>query len=201
DLGAIRVGNESYAKANKSFGATTLRRRHAKVSGGKVRLRFKAKSGQLREATISDRRLATLVRKMQDLPGQHLFQYLNGDGTPHPVGSTDVNAYLREAMGEDFTAKNFRTWHASVLALRLLAEADGVLTLKELTGEVSAHLGNTPAMARNRHVHAAAMAGGELHLEWRPRPRRTRVRKWPARYERAVTRRLETGPRAKTLRA
>jgi len=201
DLGAIRVGNESYAKANKSFGATTLRRRHAKVSGGKVRLRFKAKSGQLREATISDRRLATLVRKMQDLPGQHLFQYLNGDGTPHPVGSTDVNAYLREAMGEDFTAKNFRTWHASVLALRLLAEADGVLTLKELTGEVSAHLGNTPAMARKSYIHPAVIALVDRQQKWRARFRLPRARKWLDGYERALIRLLETGPRAKTLLA
>src|SRR5690606_2829058 len=144
DLGAIRVGNESYAKSNKSFGATTLRRRHATVTGGKVKLRFKAKSGQLREATISDTRLAGLVRKMQDLPGQHLFQYINGDGNAHPVGSSEVNDYLAEAMGEPFTAKNFRTWHASVLALRLLAEAERPLTLKELTTEVGAHLGNTP---------------------------------------------------------
>jgi DNA topoisomerase-1 len=201
DLGAIRVGNESYAKANKSFGATTLRRRHAKVSGGKVRLRFKAKSGQLREATISDRRLATLVRKMQDLPGQHLFQYLNGDGTPHPVGSTDVNAYLREAMGEDFTAKNFRTWHASVLALRLLAEADGVLTLKELTGEVSAHLGNTPAMARKSYIHPAVIALVDRQQKWCARFRLPRARKWLDGYERALIRLLEKGPRAKTLLA
>ena len=117
DLGAIRVGNESYARANRSFGATTLRRRHARVSGGKLRMRFMAKSGQLREATISDRSLARFVRQVQDLPGQHLFQYLDEGGTAHPVGSADVNQYLCEAMGEHFTAKNFRTWHASVLAL------------------------------------------------------------------------------------
>ena len=201
DLGAIRVGNESYAKSNKSFGATTLRRRHAKVSGGKLKLRFKAKSGQLREATIGDARLATLVRKMQDLPGQHLFQYINGDGNAHPVGSHDVNEYLSEAMGEHFTAKNFRTWHASVLALRLLAEAERPLTLKELTAEVGAHLGNTPAMARKSYIHPAVIALVDRQQKWRARLKLPRDGKWLDRHERALIRLLEKSPRAKTLLA
>ncbi len=201
DLGAIRVGNESYAKSNKSFGATTLRRRHATVTGGKVKLRFKAKSGQLREATISDTRLAGLVRKMQDLPGQHLFQYINGDGNAHPVGSSEVNDYLAEAMGEPFTAKNFRTWHASVLALRLLAEAERPLTLKELTTEVGAHLGNTPAMARKSYIHPAVIALVERQQKWRARLKVPRDGKWLDRYEKALIRLLEKGPKAKTLLA
>ncbi len=201
DLGGIRVGNESYAKSNKSFGATTLRQRHATVSGGKVKLRFKAKSGQLREATISDARLAGLVRKMQDLPGQHLFQYINGDGEPHPVGSDDVNDYLCETMGEHFTAKNFRTWHASVLALKLLAEADRPLTLKELTAEVGSHLGNTPAMARKSYIHPAVIALVDRQQKWRARLKLPRESKWLDRYERALIRLLERGPRAKTLLA
>lgn len=201
DLGAIRVGNESYAKANKSFGATTLRTRHARVSGDTVRLRFRAKSGQMREATISDARLASVVRKMQDLPGQHLFQYLNGDGEAHPVGSADVNEYLCEAMGERFTAKNFRTWHASVLALRLLAEAEGSLTLKELTAEVGAHLGNTPAMARKSYIHPAVIALVERQQKWRARLTLPRESKWLDRYERALIRLLEKSPKAKALLA
>jgi DNA topoisomerase-1 len=201
DLGAIRVGNESYAKANKSFGATTLRQRHAKVSGDRIKLRFKAKSGQLREATISDARLARLVRKMQDLPGQHLFQYINGDGEPHPVDSDDVNAYLGEAMGERFTAKNFRTWHASVLALKLLAEAERPLTLKELTAEVGAHLGNTPAMARKSYIHPAVIALVDRQQKWRARLKLPRDGQWLDRYERALIKLLEKSPRAKTLLA
>ena len=201
DLGAIRVGNESYAKSNKSFGATTLRQRHAQVSGGRLKLRFKAKSGQLREATISDTRLAGLVRKMQDLPGQHLFQYINGDGNAHPVGSADVNNYLREAMGEGFTAKNFRTWHASVLALRLLAEAEGVLTLKELTAEVGAHLGNTPAMARKSYIHPAVIALVDRQQKWRARLRLPRHGKWLDRYEKTLIRVLKKSPKARTLLA
>ena len=201
DLGAIRVGNESYAKANKSFGATTLRHRHATVSGDKLKLRFKAKSGQLREATISDARLASLVRKMHDLPGQHLFQYVNGGGEAHPVGSSDVNTYLAEAMGERFTAKNFRTWHASALALRLLAEAERPLTLKELTTEVSAHLGNTPAMARKSYIHPAVIALVERQSKWRARLKLPGDGKWLDRYERALIRLIEKAPRAKTLLA
>ena len=201
DLGAIRVGNESYAKSNKSFGATTLRRRHATVSGDRIKLRFKAKSGQLREATISDARLASLVRRMQDLPGQHLFQYINGDGNAHPVGSHDVNAYLSEAMGERFTAKNFRTWHASVLALRLLAEAERPLTLKELTVEVGQHLGNTPAMARKSYIHPAVIALVDRQQKWRARLKLPREGKWLDRYERALLTLLAKGPRAGTLLA
>jgi DNA topoisomerase-1 len=199
DLGAIRVGNESYARSNRSFGATTLRQRHAEVSGGKLRLRFKAKSGQLREATIGDARLAGLVRRMQDLPGQHLFQYVNGDGEAHPVNSADVNDYLCEAMGEHFTAKNFRTWHASVMALKLLAEAERPLTLKELTTEVGAHLGNTPAMARKSYIHPAVIALVERQQKWRARLKLPREGKWLNRYERALIKLLEKGPRAKKL--
>jgi DNA topoisomerase-1 len=201
DLGAIRVGNESYARANKSFGATTLRRRHARVSGGKLRLRFKAKSGQLREATISDRSLARFVRQVQDLPGQHLFQYLDETGEAHPVGSAEVNDYLGEAMGQHFTAKNFRTWHASVLALRLLAEAGGVLTLKELTTEVGAHLGNTPAMARKSYIHPAVIALVDRQQKWRARLKLAREGKWLDRYERALIRLLEKSPKAGKLLA
>ncbi|OYW44249.1 MAG: DNA topoisomerase [Sphingomonadales bacterium 12-68-11] len=201
DLGAIRVGNESYAKANKSFGATTLRRRHAVVKGDTVRLRFKAKSGVQREAKIGDAQLARLVRKLQDLPGQNLFQYLGADGDAHPVGSSDVNAYLEDAMGAHFTAKSFRTWHASVLALKLLAEAERPLTLKELTSEVGAHLGNTPAMARKSYIHPAVIALVDRQQKWRARLKLPREGKWLNRYERALLALLEKGPRAKTLLA
>jgi DNA topoisomerase-1 len=201
DLGAIRVGNESYARANKSFGATTLRRRHAKVAGGELRLRFKAKSGQLREATITDRSLARFVRQVQDLPGQHLFQYLDEEGEAHPVGSAEVNAYLGEAMGAGFTAKNFRTWHASALALRLLAEAERPLTLRELTTEVGAHLGNTPAMARKSYIHPAVIALVDRQQKWRARLKLPRAGKWLSRHERALIRLLENGPKAKRLLA
>jgi DNA topoisomerase-1 len=201
DLGTIRVGNESYATANKSFGATTLRRRHATVSGDKVKLRFKAKSGQMRETTIGDAQLARLVRRMEDLPGQHLFQYVNGDGEAHPVGSHDVNAYLCETMGEHFTAKAFRTWHGSVLALRLLAEAERPLTLKDLTAQVGRHLGNTPAMARKSYIHPAVIALVDRQQAWRARLKLPRESRWLSRYERALIKLLENSPRADKLLA
>ena len=151
DLGAIRVGNEQYAKGNKSYGATTLRQRHAEVTGKTLKLRFKAKSGVQRELSLTDGHLARLVRKMQDLPGQHLFQYVDSDQEYHPVTSGDVNDYLAETMGERFTAKSFRTWHASALAFEILAHAEGQVSIKALTNAVAEHLGNTAAVCRKHY--------------------------------------------------
>ena len=152
----LRVGNEGYAKTNKSFGATTLRSRHAKVNGSKVRMRFKAKSGVERELDISDKSLIRIVRRCQDLPGQHLFQYLDEEGEPRPIGSEDVNDYIREATGEDFTAKHFRTWGASAIAFETVCGAgdDGV-GLAAMLEPVAEALGNTPTMARKSYVHPA----------------------------------------------
>ncbi|MET0180324.1 MAG: DNA topoisomerase IB [Novosphingobium sp.] len=199
DTGGIRVGNESYAKANKSFGATTLRMKHAEVARGVLKLRFKAKSGQLREMRITDKSLARFVRQMQDLPGQHLFQYLGEDGSACPVGSGDVNAYLRETMGDDFTAKNFRTWHASALALGLLAGAEAPLTLKALLLEVSERLGNTPAIARKSYVHPAVLALVDGQQKWRATLKLPRATQWLTRFERGLIELLEGGPGAAEL--
>jgi len=120
DLAALRVGNEEYAAANNSFGATTLRQRHAKLTGQTLRLNYRSKGGLQREVTISDRSIATLVRRLQDLPGQHLFQYQDA-GALCTVGSDDVNAYIREAMGDEYSARHFRTWSASVEAFAFIA--------------------------------------------------------------------------------
>ena len=158
DIGHIRVGNEGYAKANNSFGATTLRTRHVKVAGNALKLKFRAKSGKERVMTITDRSLSRFVRKCQDLPGQHLFQWLDAEGEPHPVSSSDVNEYIREASGGDFTAKHFRTWSASVLAFETLAAAKHDIGLKTLLLPVSEALGNTPAIARKSYVHPALLA-------------------------------------------
>jgi DNA topoisomerase-1 len=155
DLGRVRIGNESYAKVNKSYGATTLRRRHATLSGGKIKLQFRAKSGKMQQLTIADSRLARLARRCQDLPGQHLFQYLDDTGEAHPVGSSEVNAYLRETMGEAFSAKHFRTWGASVIAFETLFSADAKISLKTMIEPVCEALGNTPAIARKSYVHPA----------------------------------------------
>lgn len=165
DLGHVRVGSEGYAKANQSFGATTLRNRHAKVTGTRLKLEYRGKSGQMQRLTIEDKRLTRLVKRCQDLPGQHLFQYLDDAGNPHPVTSSDVNDYIREATGTGFTAKHFRTWGASVIAYEaLVAAAPGGLTLKAMLAPVAAALGNTPAISRKSYVHPAlidiARAGG-----------------------------------------
>jgi DNA topoisomerase-1 len=201
DLGAIRVGNDAYAKENKSFGATTLRQRHAKVTGQSLRLRFKGKHGVEHEMVLSDRSLSRVVRAMQDLPGQRLFQYLDDEGEQHAVGSADVNAYLCETMGEHFTAKNFRTWHASVLAFRLLAEGEGVLTLKVLLDEVAQHLGNTPAVTRRSYVHPAVIALVDRQLKWRAGLKLPRATRWLTREERGLIDLLEDGPSAAKLLA
>ena len=156
DIGYIRVGNESYARDNKSFGATTLRARHAKISGRRVRMRFKAKHGRLRELTISDRNLVRIVRNCSDLRGQNLFQYLDDDGKPQPVSSSDVNDYIRAAMGEEYTAKHFRTWGASVLAFeQLCAAGEEGTSLRRMLEPVAEALGNTPAITRKSYVHPA----------------------------------------------
>jgi DNA topoisomerase-1 len=155
DVGHVRVGNESYARENSSFGATTLRRRHAVLKGRSLKLEYRAKSGKLRVMTITDRALTRFVKRVQDLPGQNLFSWMDEDGFVRPVGSAEVNAYIREAMGDDFTAKHFRTWGASVIAFEALVEAGGSLPLKAMLEPVCAALGNTPAIARKSYVHPA----------------------------------------------
>lgn len=176
DGGRIRVGNESYAQENGSFGATTLRRRHAKLEGNRLALRFKAKSGKQCALTVTDRGLVRFVKQMQDLPGQHLFQYKDEQGEFRPVTSSDVNAYIHETMGAEYTAKDFRTWAASVLAFEWLLADDGTGSLKAMLAHVAEHLGNTPAIARKSYIHP-------LLLEIAKSGRRTRL---PARLPRAA---------------
>ncbi|WP_179505424.1 MULTISPECIES: DNA topoisomerase IB [unclassified Sphingomonas] len=186
DTGAIRIGNEAYARANASFGATTLRMRHVELKGQSLRLRFRAKSGIERDMRLTDRALARFVRRMQDLPGQHLFQYLNDDGTACPVGSADVNAWLRAATGAPITAKHFRTWHASVLAFAALAHAQENVPLKALLALVSDRLGNTPTIARKSYIHPAVLALVPGQAEWRAGLRLPRATRWLSREERGL---------------
>lgn len=169
ELTLIRVGTDEYARLNKSFGLTTLRNRHARVQGGAIRFRFRGKSGKHHEVGLRDRRLAGVVRRCQELPGQELFQYVDGDGAVRDVSSDDVNAYLRDATEGAFTAKDFRTWAGTVLAyraLRALQPADGergtrrdVVQAIRVTAD---RLGNTPAVARGSYVHPAVL---EAYLE------------------------------------
>jgi len=194
DIGHLRIGNEAYAKSNKSFGATTLRDRHADIRGKTLRLQYKAKSGKLRMLTITDGSLARFVKKCQDLPGQKLFQYVGEDGEPRAVTSSDVNDYIRAAMGEDFTAKHFRTWGASTIAFATLAQAKQDISLKALLAPVTEKLGNTPAIARKSYVHPALIAlvkdGQDAFRAALNLPRATR---WLSRAERGLIAFLETG--------
>jgi DNA topoisomerase I len=155
DTQYLRIGNEQYAKANKSFGATTLRSRHVKRSGNKLMMRFAGKHGIVHEVPITDTNLKRIVGKCDELPGQHLFQYVTEDGEACPVTSADVNDYIREASGGDFTAKNFRTWGASVIAFeQMLKKAeDARISVNTVIEPVAEALGNTPAITRKAYVH------------------------------------------------
>ena len=171
----LRVGNSEYAKQNKSFGATTLLSRQVHDDGRKVKMRFNGKSGVQQEVTITDRALKRIVRQLQELPGQQLFQYVNGDANPHHVTSSDVNDYIRDATDGDFTAKHFRTWGARVIAFEQLCNAgEQGVSVKEMLEPVAEALGNTPAISRKSYVHPALIEAvknvkGGLSLQC-PRP-------------------------------
>jgi DNA topoisomerase-1 len=156
----IRVGNEEYARENRSFGLTTMRGRHVEVEGSKLRFQFRGKSGKEHTVAVTDRRVARVVSRLQDLPGQQLFQWQDDDGELHGVESDDVNAYIREAAGNDFTAKDFRTWGGTVLAAWALQElgeyasqTEAKRHVVEAVESVARHLGNTPAVCRRCYVH------------------------------------------------
>lgn len=155
DTEHVRVGNEEYARENKSYGVTTLRTRHLKRKGQKLTMRFAGKHGIVHEVNITDTSLKRIVKRCQELPGQMLFQYMNGDGEPKAVTSGDVNDYIRNATGGAFTAKDFRTWSANVIAFeRMLKKAENArITVKTVVEPVAEALGNTPAISRKSYVH------------------------------------------------
>jgi DNA topoisomerase I len=156
----IRIGNEEYARENKSFGLTTMKNRHVKVKGAQVLFRFRGKSGRQHEVDVTDRKVAKVIAKCQDLPGQDLFQYLDEDGEVREVTSQDVNEYLREIAGKEFTAKDFRTWGGTVLAAIALSKQEEFQTKKQAKSNIKTAicavaelLGNTPAVCRKCYVH------------------------------------------------
>ena len=159
DTEHIRIGNEEYARHNKSYGATTLRGRHLQRKGPALMMRFAGKHGIVHEVKISDTNLKRICKRCQELPGQMLFQYINGDGEPKPITSGDVNDYIKQATGGDFTAKHFRTWSASVIAFKqLLEKAEGArISVKTVVEPVAEALGNTPAISRKSYVHPALL--------------------------------------------
>jgi len=174
EMTLIRVGNEEYAKQNKSFGLTTLRDRHAKVGATRAVFEFKGKSGKVHTTGFNDRRLARVVKACQDLPGQRLFQYLDDDGQRRAVESADVNTYIRETVGDDFSAKDFRTWAGTVAAARALTMPEcadlsaSKRNVNTCVKAVAGLLGNTAAVARSAYIHPAildAYAAGKLDLK------------------------------------
>jgi DNA topoisomerase-1 len=160
----VRVGNEEYARENESFGLTTLRERQVRVNGSQLRFRFRGKSGVQHELEVSDPRLAAVVSHMHDLPGEELFQYVDDDGEVRAIGSSDVNAYLQEIAGEDFTSKDFRTWAGTLLCARILRRLDSPATetagRREVARAVEAvarELRNTRAVCRKCYIHPAVI--------------------------------------------
>ena len=160
----IRVGNEEYARTNQSFGLTTLRDKHVDVSGSTIEFRFKGKSGKDHVAKVTDRRLARVVQRCQDIPGYELFQYIDENGERQKIGSADVNQYLREISGSDFTAKDFRTWAGTILASLALqemeafdSEAQAKKNIVRAIERVAGLLGNTPTVCRQCYVHPAVL--------------------------------------------
>lgn len=161
----IRIGNEEYARDNQSFGLTTLRMKHVNHTRNGLRFRFRGKSGRFHEISVEDKRLARLVRRCGELPGQDLFQYESGDGVAIAVGSDDVNDYLRDATSQEFSAKDIRTWHATVYCLELLLERDPPATQSEARSTiaetvklVAERLGNTESVCRKCYIHPAVIA-------------------------------------------
>jgi DNA topoisomerase-1 len=176
DATRVRIGNSEYARDNKSFGLTTLQDRHVKfIRDGRAVLNFRGKGGVQHEILINDKRIAQIVRHCQELPGQHLFQYVSDDGQRCPIDSGQVNDYLRSAMGEDFTAKDFRTWGATLHALILLARTPLPEPLSEracksailgVVRNVAQHLRNTPAVCRKSYINPAVFESwrsGKIH--------------------------------------
>jgi DNA topoisomerase I len=160
DVSFMRVGNDEYARENQSFGLTTLRARHVDIHGSRIQFRFKGKSGVRHVVSVEDRRLARILDRCQDLPGEELFEWLDEQGETHPVSSDDVNEYLRDIAGDAFSSKDFRTWAGTVLALCALRDAEPPSTVRanrrqvlEAIKQVSARLGNTPAVCRRCYVH------------------------------------------------
>ncbi len=160
----IRVGNEEYAEENNSFGLTTLRNQHVQILGDTLKFRFKGKSNQQHEITIQDKKLARILKKCKEIPGSALFEYLDADGKPQSIESGDVNEYLREISGGDFTAKDFRTWGGTCLAANFLltkcvdnVDGETKSVLVDVVKEVASRLGNKPATCKKYYIHPGIM--------------------------------------------
>ena len=168
DCTGIRIGNDEYARSNRSFGLTTLRDRHVEVSGSNIRFEFRGKSGKAHSVSLNDRRLARIVQRCQALPGEDLFQYIDDEGVRQTIGSGDVNDYLRAASGQEFTAKDFRTWSGTKLAVMALAEIGPWTSKRQAKSNVlraidavAEQLNNTRAVCRKYYIHPCVLDGYE----------------------------------------
>lgn len=210
DMTRMRIGNDEYARLNGSFGLTTLRNRHVKVRGACIAFRFRGKAGRVHTIQVIDKRLARIVKRCRELPGQELFQYLDENQQTQSIGSADVNAYLMEITGSDYSAKDFRTWGGTLHAATLLresppptSETDARQRLRIVVDEVATLLGNTPAICRKCYIHPAVMTafmGGNLHQWSAASPRATTAgdaRGGLSRDELAVVRLLKRAARSR----
>jgi DNA topoisomerase-1 len=194
----IRIGNEEYSRQNHSYGLTTLQDRHVDLHGRRLRFRFRGKNGKYHDVSLADERLARIVRRVQELPGQDLFQYVDDDGQVQRIGSADVNEYIREHTAEDFSAKDFRTWRGTVLAARELSavgfaesEAQSKRRINEAIAAVAKRLGNTPAVCRASYVHPAVLDAYRAQRLRLPRAHGGPPRRGLSAQERAVLRLLQ----------
>lgn len=201
DLTSIRVGSEQYTRRNASYGATTLRGKHVDVTDDRVSLHFNGKGGRDRQMEVESVPLAKAVETMAELGGEHLFQFEDENREVRTITADDVNGYLRDTMGEDITAKNFRTWHGSVLAFERLAMAKQEVRISDLLELVSDHLGNTPATARKSYIHPAVIEKVETQTEWRASLQLPRATRWLSRSERGLIALIDESPQAADLLA
>lgn len=178
DVTLIRVGDSQYARENRSYGLTTLRSKHVEVNGSAIAFQFRGKSGVEHQITVKDRRLARIIKRCQEIPGQNLFQYLDEHGERHAISSSDINAYLKTLTGAEFTAKDYRTWAGSAAALAGLrtlgweTETEAKKHIAEMVRQVARQLGNTPSVCRKCYIHPAVLEGFLLGtLKQLPKPR------------------------------
>ncbi len=158
----IRIGNEEYARENHSFGLTTLKNHHAQVSGSTIRFQFRGKSGKTHSIAVNDKKVAYILKRCQELPGHDLFEYLDENGSPRRIHSGQVNEYLHEITGEEFTAKDFRTWAGTLSAATLLSKVEAITQSKLAAAvkDVAKQLGNTPAVCRSSYIHPMVLYPG-----------------------------------------
>jgi len=186
DTAHLRIGNRQYTRANRSFGVSTLRKRHVKLRGNAIEFSYRGKSGKLQQRTMRDRALVRIVRDLHDLPGQHLFQYIDDAGVPREISSGDVNRYIGACMGEGFSAKHFRTWGGTLVAFETWLAARGAITLDAVLRKVAEDLGNTPTVSRKSYVHPAVIAAIKTRAVNRLPARMPRPTRWLQPVERAL---------------